>query len=95
MTLLEILPLAWPLVSAVASLAAHLLERRSPRAAAFLRATGVDVPGAVKALRPPRVPEQSALRPSVPPPQLPDVPDDGPVLAGPKPKRKKAPAVKR
>lgn len=99
MTLLEIIPLAWPLVSAVASFAAHLIERRYPRAAALLRATGLDVPGAVRALRPPRLPEQSALRPSVLPPParpvLPDVPDDGPVLAGPKPKRKRAAAVKR
>lgn len=100
MTLLEILPLAWPLVTAVASFAAHLIERRYPRAAALLRATGLDVPGAVRALRPPRLPEQSALRPSVPPPPpprpvLPDVPDEGPVLAGPKPRRKRAAPVKR
>lgn len=98
MTLLEILPLAWPLVTAVASFAAHLIERRYPRAAALLRATGLDVPGAVRALRTPRLPEQSALRPSVlPPPRpvLPDVPDEGPVLAGPKPKRKRAAPVKR
>lgn len=95
MTLLEILPIAWPIVSAVGSLVAHVLERRYPRAAALLRATGLDVPGALRALRPVRVPEQSALRPSVPPPQLPDVPDEGPVLAGPPRKRKRAPAVKR
>lgn len=95
MTLLELLPIAWPLVTAAASLVAHVIERRYPRAAALLRATGLDVPGAVRALRPARVPEQSPLRPSVPPPQLPDVPDEGPVLAGPPPKRKRAPAVKR
>lgn len=95
MTFLEILPIAWPLVTAAASLVAHVIERRYPRAAALLRATGLDVPGAVRALRPPQMPEQSALRPSVPAPQLPDVPDEGPVLAGPPPKRKRAPAVKR
>lgn len=91
MTLLEILPLAWPLVTAVASFAAHLIERRYPRAAALLRATGLDVPGAVRAVRPAQVP----AAPEPPRPVLPDVPDDGPVLAGPKPKRKRAAAVKR
>lgn len=86
MTLLELLPIAWPLVTAAASLVAHVIERRYPRAAALLRATGLDVPGAVRALRPPRVPEQSALRPSAPPP--------APEPAAPTPKRKRAPAVK-
>lgn len=95
MTLLEIVPLAWPLVTAAASLVAHVLERRYPRAAQLLRATGLDLPGAVRALRPAPAPEQSALRPSVPAPQLPDVPDEGPVLAGPPPKRKRTQAVKR
>lgn len=84
MTLLELIPIAWPLVTAAASFVAHVIERRYPRAAQLLRATGLDVPGAMR-----------ALRPSAPRPALPDVPDDGPMLAGPKPKRKKAPAVKR
>ncbi len=88
MTLIEIIPIAWPLITAAASLAAHVIERRYPRAAALLRATGLDVPGAVRALRPPPVvPETSALRPSVPPPVAPE--------PEPAPKPKRARAVKR
>lgn len=80
MTLLEILPIAWPLVTAAASFVAHVIERRYPRAAALLRATGLDVPGAVRALRP-------APGPAHEPEPMP--------APEPAPKRKRAPAVKR
>lgn len=58
MTTIEIVTVAWPIVTAVASVANRLLALRFPRLAAFLRAAGLDLPGAVQALRPaPKAPK--------------------------------------
>lgn len=44
--------LATGAVLSLLSLVAHLVELKSPRAAAIIRAVAVDLPGLVRALRP-------------------------------------------
>jgi len=61
MTWIDLLSLAWPLVTGLASIALHVVEARFPRASAVIRATGLDIPAAVRALRPsPKAPPMSS-----------------------------------
>jgi hypothetical protein len=91
MKYLDLLPVVWPVISALASLVVHLIEPKAPRAAAFLRATGLDLPGAVRAVRSVKIPDTSALRPSVmPPAESPeDAPAEEPPPAAPKRSRRR------
>jgi hypothetical protein len=91
MKYLDLLPVVWPVISAIASLVVHLIEPKAPRAAAFLRATGLDLPGAVRAMSRAPALENSTLLPSIMPPaeEPEDAPAEEPPPAAPKRSRRR------